>query len=298
MRGGPTITPNTIGFLFTQAWSGVRRNGLLTLASVSNIAVSLAILGGLFLVAVNLERMARLEAEKAVITVELKEGAKDSEVEAAVWQDPRVGDVEYVSKEDSLRRIFERYVANPQAVTLIGGNPLPDSLRVKPASPGEIKPLEVSLGKLSGVAKFRYGQQVVEKILMLARSVQVSGAILLVLMAFGMMLIVNATIRLTVYARRREIRIMQLVGATNGFIRMPFICEGLFHGIVGGIFAAATCLLVYLEVVRYVDMHLAFIDLLYSTRVLVLFGLAMVAVGALVGGTGSALSLRRYLRLA
>jgi cell division transport system permease protein len=112
------------------------------------------------------------------------------------------------------------------------------------------------------------------------------------------MLIVNATIRLTVYARRREIRIMQLVGATNGFIRMPFICEGLFHGLLGGIFAAAVCLLAYLEIVRYVDMHLSFIDLLYGTRLLVAFGLAMVAVGALVGGTGSAVSLRRYLRLA
>jgi cell division transport system permease protein len=296
--GGPTITPNTVGFLLSQAWSGIRRNGLLTLASVSNITVSLAILGGMFLVAVNLERMARLEAEKAVITVELKDDAKDPEVEAAVWQDPRVGDVEYVSKEDSLRRIFERYVANPKAVTLIGGNPLPDSLRVKPASPREIKPLAASLEKLKGVQKARYGQQVVEKIMMLARSVQISGAILLVLMAFGMMLIVNATIRLTVYARRREIRIMQLVGATNGFIRMPFICEGLFHGLLGGIFAAAVCLLAYLEIVRYVDMHLSFIDLLYGTRLLVAFGLAMVAVGALVGGTGSAVSLRRYLRLA
>lgn len=260
--------------------------------------MSLAILGGLFLAAVNLERMARLEAEKAVITVELKEDARDAEVEVAVWRDPRVRDVVYVTKEENLRRIFERYVPNPQAVTLIGQNPLPDVLRVKPNDPGEIKALAQSLEKLEGVAAVRYGQQVVEKILILARSVQVSGVLLLILMAFGMMLIVNATIRLTIYARRREIRIMQLVGATNSFIKIPFICEGLFHGIVGGTFAAAVCLLAYLEVVRYVDAHLAFIDMLYSTKLLVLFGLGMVAVGALVGGTGSALSLRRYLQLA
>ncbi|MBM3502014.1 MAG: ABC transporter permease [Armatimonadetes bacterium] len=297
MRGGLTITPNTLGFLLTQAWSAIRRNGLLTLASVSNIAVSLAILGGMFLSALNLERMARMEAEKAVITVELKEDAKDSEVEVAVWQDPRVGDVTYVTKEENLRAIFERYVPNPEAVALIGENPLPDALRVKPAAPEDIKPLAASLEKLKGVEEARYGQQVVEKIMVLARAVQVSGAVLLVLMAFGMMLIVNATIRLTVYARRREIRIMQLVGATNGFIRLPFICEGLFHGLLGGLFSAATVLLVYLEVVRYVDAHLAFIDLLYGTKLLVLFGLGMVLAGALVGATGSAFSLRRYLRL-
>jgi cell division transport system permease protein len=294
----PTITPNTLGFLLGQAWSAIRRNGLLTLACVSNIAVSLTILGGLFLAAVNLERRARLEAGKAVITVELKDKANDSEVEVAVWQDPRVKDVEYVSKEQSLRRIFERYVSNPQAVALIGENPLPDAFRVKPASPGDIKALAAALQKLDGVATVRYGQQIVEKILMLARTVQLSGAVLLVLMAFGMMLIVNATIRLTVYARRREIRIMQLVGATNAFIRIPFICEGLFHGVLGGVLAAGVALLGYLEVVRYVDMHLAFIDMLYGTRFLVLFGLGMVALGALVGATGSAMSLRRYLRLA
>jgi cell division transport system permease protein len=297
MRGVLTITPNTIGFLLSQAWTAIRRNGLLTLASVSNIAVSLAILGGMFLAALNLERMARTEAQKAVITVELKEDAKDPEVEAAVWQDPRVGDVVYVTKEENLRAIFERYVPNPEAVALIGENPLPDALRVKPASPADIKPLAASLEKLKGVGKVRYGQQVVEKIMVLARAVQISGAILLVLMAFGMMLIVNATIRLTVYARRREIRIMQLVGATNGFIKLPFICEGLFHGLLGGLFAAAIVLLVYLEVVGYVDAHLSFIDLMYGTKLLVLFGAGMVVVGALVGGTGSAFSLRRYLRL-
>jgi len=294
----PTITPNTIGFLLNQAWAAIRRNGLLTLASVSNITVSLAILGGMFLAAVNLQYLANLEAEKAVITVELKDSADDSQVEVAVWQDPRVDDVEYVSKEDNLRRIFERYVPNPQAVTLLGANPLPDTLRVRPASPRDIKAVAGVIEKLDGVAKVRYGQQVVEKILLLARSVQISGAVLLVLMAFGMLLIVNATIRLTIYARRREIRIMQLVGATNSFIRMPFICEGLFHGLMGGILAAGVVLLVYLEVIRFVDAHLAFIDLLYSTKIVVLFGLGMIAAGIAVGGTGSALSLRRYLQLA
>jgi cell division transport system permease protein len=297
MRGGLTITPNTIGFLLTQAWSAIRRNGLLTLASVSNIAVSLAILGGLFLAALNLEQMARSEAEKAVITAELKDDAKDADIEAAVWQDPRVGDVVYVTKEENLRAIFERYVPNPEAVALIGENPLPDALRVKPASPEDIDALAASLGKQKGVAKVRYGKQIVEKIIVLERAVQIAGGILLVLMAFGMMLIVNATIRLTIYARRREIRIMQLVGATNGFIRLPFICEGLFHGLLGGAFAAGTVLLVYLEVVRYVDAHLAFIQLMYSARLLVTFGLGMVAAGALVGATGSAFSLRQYLRL-
>jgi cell division transport system permease protein len=229
--------------------------------------------------------------------VELAEKADDSAVEAAVWSDPRVAHVDYLTKEQNLRKIFERYVPNPKAVTLIGANPLPDTLRVRPADPHGIKTLAAALEKLDGVAEVRYGQQVVEKILMLARTVQMSGAALLVLMAFGMLLIVNATIRLTIYARRREIRIMQLVGATNGFIRLPFICEGVFHGLIGGVFAAGIVLLAYLEAVRYVDAHLAFIALLYSPKLLITFALGMVACGVLVGGSGSAFSLRRYLQV-
>jgi cell division transport system permease protein len=297
-QGGPTIAPNTIAFLLGQAWSGIRRNGLLTVASIANIAVSLSILGGLFLAAMNLERMARLEAEKAVITVELRDDAEDADVEAQIWQDPRVGETQYITAEENLRKIFERYVPNPEALQYLDKNPLPDSVRVRPASPGEIDDLAAQIEKIDGVEQARYGKEVVSKILMLARAIQISGAVLLVLMAFAMVLIVNTTIRLTIYARRREIRIMQLVGATNAFIKMPFICEGLFHGLMGGILAAAVVLLVYLEALGYVDANLGFIHLLYSTKLLVLFGLGTVLVGVVVGGTGSALSLRRYLRLA
>jgi len=276
----------------------IRRNGLLTVASIANIAVSLSVLGGLFLVALNLERMARLEAEKAVVTVELKGDAEDAEVEAQVWQDPRVSETEYVTAEENLRKLFERYVPNPEALQYLDKNPLPDSIRVRPSSPQDIDKLAAGLEKIDGVERVRYGKEVVSKILVLARTIQISGTILLVLMAFAMVLIVNTTIRLTIYARRREIRIMQLVGATNRFIKIPFICEGLFHGLMGGILAASVVLLVYLEALRYVDTNLAFVQLLYSTDLLVLYGLGTVVVGILVGGTGSALSLRRYLRIA
>jgi cell division transport system permease protein len=297
-RGVPTITPNTIAFLLGQAWSAIRRNGLLTLASVANIAVSLAVLGGMFLVSLNLQHMARAEARKAVITVDLKPGAKSADVEASIWKDPRVKDTQPVSAEESLRAIFAHYVPNPKAIAYMDKNPLPDSIRVQPALPEQIDAVAADLAKLPGVAKVRYGKEVVTKILMLARTIRASGLALLALMGFAMVLIVNTTIRLTIYARRREIRIMQLVGATNGFIRIPFLCEGLFHGLAGGIFAASLCLLGYLEILRYVDTNLAFIQLLYSPKLLVSFALAMVLAGVLAGGTGSVLSLKRYLRAA
>ena len=296
-RGVPTITANTLAFLIGRAWSEIRRNGLLTLASVANITVSLCVLGALFLAAVNLEHMANREAEKALLTVELSDDADHTQVEVDIYHDLRVDDVALITKEESLRAIFERYVPNAKAMDLVEDNPLPDTMRVRPVDPDDIPALAETLGPIEGIDRVRYGKEIITKLNVVSRSVKIAGVVLLTLMAFGMTLIVNATIRLTVYARRHEIRIMQLVGATNRFIKIPFVCEGIFHGLMGGIVAAGLVLGGYLQTVAYVDQHLAFIELLYGTKLIVLFGLGMVVGGVVVGGTGSAMSLRKYLRL-
>ncbi len=280
-----------------RAWSAIRRNGLLTLASVANITVSLCVLGGMFLAAVNLEHMAQREADKALLTVELKDDADHTAVEVAIYQDLRVDDVALITAQENLQATLGRYVQDAKAIDLIETNPLPATMRVKPVDSHDIPALADTLGTIEGVERVRYGKEIIEKLNVVARSVKLSAIILLLLMAFGMTLIVNATIRLTVYARRREIRIMQLVGATNSFIKVPFICEGIFHGLLGGLLSAGLILGAYLRVVSYVDEHLAFIQLLYGAKLLVFFGVGLVIAGVVVGGTGSALSLRKYLRL-
>ena len=115
-------------------------------------------------------------------------------------------------------------------------------------------------------------------------------------MGFGTLLIVSTTIRLTIYARRREIRIMQLVGATNWFIRLPFVIEGAFHGVVGGIFSTVLVLLSYAYVNAYIGQNLDFINLVYGTRFMVLFGLGTMLCGILFGAGGSYLGVHKYLR--
>jgi len=237
-----------------------------------------------------------------VITVELAEDADRGEVEKALWANPLVSDVKFVSKEEALRQTAERVGLDAELLQTNTGdepifaNPLPDSFTVRTVNPQDIPQVAREAGQVVGVAKVRYAQQLTEKLLVLARGIKISGVVVGVLLALATLMVISTTIRLTIYARRQEIRIMQLVGATNWFIRVPFIIEGILDGLAGGALAAAILLPLYSYVEEYVGHNLQFVDLIYSTEALLLFGLGLVLCGILFGAAGSLMGLHRYVR--
>ncbi len=293
---------NTVEFLLSEGWEAAVRNGLVTLAAISNTAVALLILGGLVLVGINVEHMAALQAQAAVITVELEEDADTAEVLKALVANPLVSHAQFVSKEEALRRTAASVGLNAELLETdtggepLLGNPLPDSFTVKTADPQDIPQVAREAEQIAGVAKVHYAQQVTEKLLVLARGIKISGVVVAVLIAVATLMVISTTIRLTIHARRQEIRIMQLVGATNWFIRVPFIIEGVLDGLAGGAVAAAILLPVYGYVQDYVGQNLQFVDLIYSAEALLIFGLGLVLCGILFGAAGSLMGLRRYVR--
>ncbi len=291
---------NTIEFLLHEGWEAAVRNGLVTLAAISNIAVALLILGGLVLAGVNLEHMAALQTQKAVIIVELANDADKNAVEQALWDDPRVEDVRFVDKEQAFKQMMAKLGLDvlEKDPDLLGVNVLPDSFHVKPSDPQDIEAVAQESEAIEGVAMARWAKQVTDKLLTLARGIRISGIVMGIVLGMAMLMIVSTTIRLTIYARRQEIRIMQLVGATGWFIRVPFVIEGVLDGLAGGALAAALLLPMYSYCEQYVAQNLQFVDLIYSTQALVLFGLAVVLCGVLFGAAGSLMSLHRYLRRA
>ncbi len=298
---------NTIEFLLQQSWESMVRNGLVSLASVGNIAVALTVLGGIVLTGLNLEHMAAIQAETAVITVDLEDGADAADVQAALLRNQKVKEAIFVPKDDALLQMSEQIgwvlpetkpeLAADLLAGLLGHNPLPDSVRVKTIDPQDIPAMAAQAQKIAGVAEVRYGEQVTEKLLTLARGTKISGLVIGLIMGAATLLIISTTIRLTIYARRREIRIMQLVGATNWFIRLPFVLEGLLQGLTGAVIAIAVLLPAYSYAQGYIDKNLEFISLIYSPGALALFALGLAASGIVFGALGSAISLRRYLRV-
>jgi cell division transport system permease protein len=291
---------DTVEFFFQQAWQSTARNGLMALAAICNMAVAFAALGAFVLLAWNLEYMARSQSEEAVITVDLAHKAKAQDVETALKRDPRIRQTKFVGRDEALKQYADRMKLDLKALKLID-NPIPDSFTVWPSDPNDIPALAASIAKIPGVSTdsrgVRYGGQVTKKLLSLARAAKAMALALTLLLGGAALLIVGTTIRLTIYARRREVRIMQLVGATNWFIRLPFIIEGVLQGLAGALIAAVVLLLGYRHLLGYISQNLDFLDLVHSTPALVTFGLGIVVVGIAFGALGAYLGLRRHLRV-
>ena len=286
---------NTLEFLVSQAGRSIRRNGLMTLAAICNMAVSLAILGAFALVAVNLDHMASMQANSTVVTVDLAKGADAQAVLAALSADARVAKARFVSKDEALDELAKKNRMDIGALKLLD-NPLPDSVRVQAIDPNQIGGIAAAAKAVRGVAEVRYGGQVTEKLLAVSRGVKKAGLILGIVLGFATLLVVNTTIRLTIYARRREVRIMQLVGATNWFIRMPFLLEGMFHGLIGGVAAATLLLVGYSFASDRIAQTLSFLDLILGARALAGFAVGITLCGLVFGAVGALMGLQRYLR--
>ncbi|MCE5238482.1 permease-like cell division protein FtsX [bacterium] len=288
---------NHTELVLTQAWTALRRHSLVALGAVANIAVSLAILGAFLLMAANIEHMAGNLARQATISVELMDKADGEAITDQFTADPRVKQATFVSKEQSLEEYAKRVNIPYRDLKSAIANPLPDMVRVTVNEPDDLRAVVQSAKGIKGVAKVRYQRDVAEKLFRLANGVKMLGLVLGAVMALAALMLVSTTIQLGVHSRRREIRIMQLVGATNNFIRAPFIIEGAVEGLLGGVLAAVLLLLGYSYLVQQITASLTFIDMIYGARFLTLSALGLVLCGMLFGVIGSLLGTRHYLRL-
>jgi cell division transport system permease protein len=208
---------------------------------------------------------------------------------------PEVKEVKFISKDDALAIMKER---NPELVQNLASNPLPASYQVTPHRGEDVARIASGLDPPPpGVEKVNYGKKTADRVLQVAKII---GAIFLggsaVLIAASILLIAN-TIRLSIFARRREVEVMKLVGATNWFVRGPFMLEGLITGLVGSL-AAVLMLLLAKE--------LALPELVGRTSLtnddvqalsFPLIALILVATSLLVGAAGSGITLRRFLKI-
>ena len=286
---------NTVEFLLTQAWTAIVRNGVISGATVTNIAVALCVLGAFALTALNLEHLARGQAEAVAITVDLAKNAPAAQVEQALLADPGVRSARFVGKDQALEDLSRRWGLDLGALKRIG-NPLADAYRVTPADPNQVEQVAQRAQQIPGVQEARYAQQTTRKLLAVARGIKLTGLVAVIVLGTATLLLVSVTIRLTIYARRREIRIMQLVGATNWFIRVPFLLEGVFQGAVGAVVAVVLLLPGYSYLQGIVAQNLSFLQLVYSVPFLVLLSVGLLLTGILFGAAGSLLGLQLHLR--
>jgi cell division transport system permease protein len=230
-----------------------------------------------------------------VFFVEDVTGKQVNSVGAFLRADDRIKDYQFVSRTEALQRMKRRY---PELTANLPTNPLPDSYEITPKHAEEVKQLSTAIRaqKFAGVERVKDGQQTSKRILQVARVIEVVFLVAVVVLLAASVLLIANTIRLSIFSRRREIEVMKLVGATNWFVRGPFMVEGLVCGLVGA-FAAVVLLLIGKEVA--LPSILGHIDSSDDVKALgfTLTALILLAVGLVVGALGSGLTLRRYLKV-
>ena len=209
--------------------------------------------------------------------------------------DGRIKNYQFISRADALHRMQKKY---PELTADLPSNPLPDSFEITPKHAEEVKQVSAAIRgqKFAGVDRVKDGQQTSKRILQVARVIEVVFLVAVVVLLAASVLLIANTIRLSIFSRRREIEVMKLVGATNWFVRGPFMVEGLLCGLVGA-FAAVVLLLIGKEaalpaILGHIDSSNDVKALGFTVTALILLG-----VGLVVGAVGSGMTLRRYLKV-
>ncbi|MBQ1511843.1 MAG: permease-like cell division protein FtsX, partial [Selenomonadaceae bacterium] len=221
----------TSEYFIREVLISLRRNNWMSFASVGTVAVSLFVLGVFMLLVLNMNRLASTLESQVQISVYFQEDIKDSvrdKVEEDILEMQGIESVKYVSKDEAMERLKERLGDQKYLLdALEEKNPLPDSLEVTVKMPEMVETAANAIVKMDGVEEAKYGQDVVEHLFDITRLMRIFGLALMVLLAGATLFIISNTIRLTVFARRKEIAIMKYVGATDWFIRWPFLLEGM-----------------------------------------------------------------------
>lgn len=280
----------------------MRRNGLMTLASISTVALSLFMLGVFLCGVVNLNNMAASLETQVQLSVYLKDDLTTNQIMEtgkAVKSQPHIKELKFLTKDQALQDFKSRLGDDQKQMidSLEGVNPLPNSYIVTFENPQDVKLAAKELATVPGVESVHYGQDVVDELFKITQIIRIGGIVLIAFLAAATLFIISNTIRLTVFARRKEIAIMKYVGATNGFIRWPFVIEGMLLGCIGGLIAVACTGEFYYFITSEIEQSLAFFPLVPMFPIFYQLAVALLIIGIFVGAIGSAISLRQYMRV-
>jgi len=290
-------------YLVTETCSSIKQTKVTNLIAIGTIAISLSIFGVFLLVYVNLNAIAQKWSEAVHMTIYLKNELPEGQIpalEKTLKELKQIESVSFVSKEEALRIFQDRLKGQESLLAGMTGNPLPASFEVKIKkryqNPEGMKMLAATLEKFQEVEEVQYGQDWLESLTALVGLLRLVSLFVGSLLFAALVFIISNTIKLTLYARKEELDIMRLVGATDGFIKGPFLIEGVFRGVVGSSCALFILYLVYNLFVSYLKQSsyllLKFLSLSFLPTDLMI---GLLLFGGVMGWFGSVLTLRRFL---
>ncbi|TAA73202.1 permease-like cell division protein FtsX [Planococcus salinarum] len=290
----------TLARHFRESLKSLGRNGWMTFASVSAVTVTLLLVGVFVLIMMNLNKVAEdLENDveiKSFVSLEADE-ATVTQMETAIKGMTGVESVVYSTKEAELQDLVLDF--GDEFSLFEQSNPLLDVFYVKATEPQQTENVAKEISQLEGIEEVKYGEGKIEKLFTFLNTGRNVGLVLILALLFTAMFLISNTIRITIVARRHEIEIMKLVGATNWFVRIPFILEGMWLGLLGSIIPIGLVVALYYNITEFAEPKLSgemiqlldFAPFIYQVSALILL------MGVFIGVWGSFMSIRKFLRV-
>ncbi|MHB8470599.1 MAG: cell division protein FtsX [Gaiellaceae bacterium] len=298
-----------VRLIVSEAWASITANASTTVASTLTVLISMVLLGLFIGLGTWVLSYSAHVQKELVVKVYFAQGAtpaQEAQVGRRLRQDSRVkpGGVTFVSKEQAFKSQQRKY---PLLYANVPSNPLPDSWIVKPKSPNDAPTIgkeiqaKVNGGAAQaanwpGVNDVKWGDKTTKRVLKIAEIISLIFLVAIILLVSASTLLIANTIRLSIFARRREIEVMKLVGATNWFVRGPFMLEGLLQGLGGAVLAVILLVLGKEIALPSILGHLHSTSDVHAIP-FTLNAVALLAAGLLLGAAGSGLTLRRFLQI-
>ena len=292
---------STSEYFIKEVYTSFKRNVWMTLASIFTVVLSLFILGFFSIVILNLNKMADTLESQVQISVYLKDDLSQEEIDETKETLSKIEglqDIKFTTREEAMKNFKER-LGDQQFLldALDDTNPLPDSFSLTVTSPQQVKTIADTAAALDSVESASYSQDIINHLFNLTHLIRLIGIALIILLTGAAIFIISNTIRLTVFARRKEIAIMKYVGATDWFIRWPFLLEGICLGFIGGGLATIFLYIIYNQVTQEIYEAMAFFPLIPQHPFIDYISLAILVAGIIIGALGSTISLKRFLKV-
>ena len=274
----------------------------MTVAAISTVAISLLLLGGVQILGLIVNNVTLNWEAKVEISTYLRDDITDNERNSLVDEIanmPEVEDVTYVSKTQAFEEFKEMYESQPEFYENLPSDALPASLRIKLVDADATEEVAKRIEGAPGVGDVRFGGEIIKRLLQVNSLLRTITLVMSIILMIAAAALIANTIRLAIYARREEIGIMKLVGATNWFIRIPFMLEGVTAALFGALVSGAIVLGANALLFSRIGETFTFLGPVFSFTTAEIAGvlLVLVGVGVLVGIVGSMLALRRFLEV-
>jgi Cell division protein len=295
------MKPKNAVYFIHEAMTSLSRNRLLSIATVSTMAICILFLGAAVLMTINAGNfMNRLESDIEIVAYldNSLSKAQETAIQDKIGKVDGVDSVAFVSRDEALGRMEDKFAEKDYDLAkTLGKNPLPDSFEIKAQNPQDVAQVAQNIKAIPGIYKVNYGQGVVERLFQVTKWVRIISVGFVVILTIGAVFLIATAIRLAIFARRKEIYLMKLIGATDWFVRWPFFIEGILLGLVGALVSISLLAIGYSSLVRNLQNALFFVPMVYQHGVLITVYLSLLAAGVLLGVLGSYISLNRFLNV-